>query len=75
MSEAARTYTVSDGVLVLTLEEAPEGGYTVTSPLDPQLVTEARTIAEAFENARDAMAALSASRAKLKVELGLTPTG
>ena len=33
------TYTVSDGDLVLTLQEAEEGGYIVTSPLDPELVT------------------------------------
>jgi predicted RNase H-like HicB family nuclease len=37
----------------------------VTSPLDPQLITEAETVAEAFENARDALAALAASRRKL----------
>ncbi len=60
-----RHYTVSDGRVVLTLEEAEEGGYVVTSPLDPQLITEAETIREAFENARDAMAALAASRRKL----------
>jgi antitoxin HicB len=58
-------YTVSDGELVLTLEALPQeegGGYGVTSPLEPQLVTEARTIEEAFEMARDAMAALRESR-------------
>jgi predicted RNase H-like HicB family nuclease len=37
----------------------------VTSPLDPQLITEAETIEEAFQNARDAFAALAASRRKL----------
>ncbi len=31
----AKRYTVSDGKLVLTLEEAEEGGYVVTSPMDP----------------------------------------
>jgi antitoxin HicB len=60
-----KQYTVSDGKLVLTLQEAEEGGYVVTSPLDPQLITEAETIEEAFENARDALAALAASRRKL----------
>ena len=60
-----KQYTVSDGKLVLTLREAEEGGYVVTSPLDPQLITEAETVAEAFENARDALAALAASRRKL----------
>ena len=65
MSETARSYTVSDGDLVLVLTEAEEGGYVVTSPMDPELITEAETIAEAFEMARDALAALRASRTKL----------
>jgi antitoxin HicB len=60
-----RRYTVSDGKLVLTLEEAEEGGYIVTSPLDPELITEAETVGEAFANARDALRALTQSRAKL----------
>lgn len=60
-----KRYTVSDGKLVLTLEEAAEGGYVVTSPLNPELVTEAESVAEAFANARDAMKALAESRAKL----------
>lgn len=50
---------------MLTLTPAEEGGYVVTSPLDPELVTEAETLAEAFEMARDALRALRASRAKL----------
>jgi predicted RNase H-like HicB family nuclease len=60
-----KTYTVSDGKLVLTLEPAKEGGFVVTSPLDPQLITEAETIPEAFLMARDALKALRQSRAKL----------
>ena len=60
-----KKYTVSDGRLVLTLAEAEEGGYVVTSPLDPELVTESETIAEAFANARDALRSLARSRAKL----------
>ena len=59
----AKKYTVSDGRLVLTLEEAVEGGFVVTSPLDPELVTEGKTVSECFEMARDAMKALRASRA------------
>jgi antitoxin HicB len=66
----AKRYTVSDGKLVLTVEEAEEGGYIVTSPLDPGLVTEAETISEAFENARDAMKALVRSRSKLLKQNG-----
>ena len=60
-----KLYTVSDGKIVLKLREAKEGGYVVTSPLDPQLITEADTVSEAFINARDALAALAASRRKL----------
>ncbi len=64
-----KQYTVSDGKVVLTLQEAEEGGYVVTSPLDPQLITEADTVKEAFENARDALAALAASRRMLVKKL------
>jgi antitoxin HicB len=60
-----KRYAVSDGKLVLNLEEAEEGGYIVTSPLNPELITQAETIAEAFANARDAAKALRQSRAKL----------
>ena len=38
----------------LTLEPQPEGGYTVTSPLLPELITEGDTIAECLANAEDA---------------------
>mgnify|MGYP001605106442 CR=1 FL=1 len=64
-----KRYTVTDGKLVLNIEAAPEGGYVVTSPMDPELITEAETIAEAFENARDAWKALARSRAKLMRQL------
>ena len=67
----AKRYTISDGKLVLTLEEADEGGYIVTSPLDPELITESETVSEAFANARDALKALRRSRAKLMKELPL----
>jgi antitoxin HicB len=60
-----KRYTVSDGRLVLNLEPAEEGGYVVTSPLDPELITEGETIEEAFANARDAALALKQSRVKL----------
>jgi antitoxin HicB len=63
--KAKKLYTVSDGKMVLTLEAAEEGGYVVTSPLNPELLTEAETLEEAFENARDAEKALRQSRAKL----------
>ncbi len=63
------SYTVSDGHLLLTLEAADEGGFVVTSPLDPELITEAETLSEAFANARDAVAALNESRTKLAMQL------
>ena len=67
--KSTRRYTISDGRLVLTLEPADEGGYVVTSPLDPELITEAESVEEAFENARDAALALKQSRAKLARQL------
>jgi len=67
-----KRYTVSDGKLMLYLEEADEGGYVVTSPIDPELITEAETIAEAFANARDAVKALKQSRARLMRNLTST---
>jgi antitoxin HicB len=67
-------YTVSDGKLVLNLEMAEEGGYIVTSPLDPELITEADTIDEAFGNARDAASALKQARRKLMRKLSTART-
>ena len=42
----------------LVLEPQPEGGYTVTSPALPELVTEGDSVAEALANAEDAFAAV-----------------
>jgi antitoxin HicB len=42
----------------LVLTPQPEGGYTVTSPLLPELVTEGDTAEEALENVKDALAAV-----------------
>jgi antitoxin HicB len=44
--------------LPLVFEPQPEGGYTVTSPLLPELLTEGDTVADALENVRDALAAV-----------------
>lgn len=68
MAKKPVRYTVSDGKLVLTLEVAEEGGYLVTSPFDPSLITEGDTLEEAFEMARDAAAALKAVRAKQRAK-------
>ncbi len=71
-----KRYTVSDGKLVLRLEAAEEGGYIVTSPFDPELITEAETIEEAFVNARDAAQALKQARANLARRLAASvPSG
>jgi predicted RNase H-like HicB family nuclease len=67
-------YTVSDGKLVLNLESAEEGGYIVTSPLDPELITQAETLEEAFANAHDAAQALKQARVKLLRRLSPSAT-
>ena len=67
-----KAFTVSDGKLVLRLESAEEGGYIVTSPLDPELITEAENLEEAFVMARDALQSLRQSRTKLLRKLSLT---
>jgi antitoxin HicB len=41
--------------LPLVFEPQPEGGYTVTCPLLPELITEGDTIAEALINVEDAL--------------------
>ena len=42
----------------LVMTPQPEGGYTVTSPVLPELVTEGDSVSDALENARDALAAV-----------------
>ena len=42
----------------LILTPQAEGGYTVTSPLLPELVTEGESISEALKNVSDALAAV-----------------
>ena len=67
--EEGKIYTVSDGELVLKLEVAEEGGFVVTSPTDPELITQAETVEEAFFMARDAAEALHACRVDLMREI------
>jgi antitoxin HicB len=43
----------------LVFAPQPEGGYTVTSPLLPELVTEGDTLEEAQANVRDAFEAVA----------------
>ena len=42
----------------LVLTPQAEGGYTATSPLLPELVTEGDSLVEALENVKDAFAAV-----------------
>lgn len=44
--------------LPLVFEPQPEGGYTVTSPLLPELLTEGDSLDDAMENVQDALAAV-----------------
>ena len=59
----AKRYHVSDGKLLLALTPDEDGWFTVTSPIDPAMITQARTIEEAFAMARDAFSLLAESRA------------
>lgn len=42
----------------LVLSPQPEGGFTVTSPVLPELLTEGDTISDALANVQDALAAV-----------------
>lgn len=44
--------------LPLVLAPQPEGGYTVTSPLCPELITEGDSAEQALLNIKDALAAV-----------------
>lgn len=44
--------------LPLVLEPQPEGGYTVTCPVLPNLITEADTLKDVIPNVTDALTAL-----------------
>ncbi|MGP0062340.1 MAG: type II toxin-antitoxin system HicB family antitoxin [Isosphaeraceae bacterium] len=44
--------------LPLVFEPQPEGGFTVTSPLLPELITEGDSVEDAMENVRDALQAV-----------------
>lgn len=46
----------------------PEGGYTITSPLIPELITEGDTLRDAIANVADAMEAVE----ELYADLGRT---
>jgi len=62
--------------LPLVLEPQPEGGYVVTCPVLPELITEGDTLDEAVANANDALMAIIEAYEDLKrpLPLVLQPT-
>jgi predicted RNase H-like HicB family nuclease len=56
-------YIVTDGELVLELEKEGKW-YSVTSPFNPAITTQGRTLEEAFEMARDVLALFAEDRAE-----------
>jgi antitoxin HicB len=57
--------------LPLVLDPQPEGGYVVTCPLVPELLTEGDTVQEALHNANDALEAVIEGYEDLGRPLGL----
>ncbi len=55
--------------LPLVLEPQPEGGYVVTCPFLPELITEGDTVQDALSNANDALAAILEAIKELKQPL------
>lgn len=58
---SASKYIVTDGDMVLQLEPDETGGYVVSCPFVQGCVTQAETLEEAFEMARDAAELLQES--------------
>jgi len=56
-----KKYTVTDGTLVLNLIPGEKGWFTVEAPFESGVITQAKSIEEAFENAYDARKALEDS--------------
>ena len=59
--------------LPLVFTPQPEGGYTVTSPILPELITEGDTLEEAFFNVRDAFAAVMEIYAEISLTHRIPP--
>jgi len=60
--------------LPLVLEPQPEGGYVVTCPLLPELISEGESMQSALQNANDALAALVEALKDLKKTFTSCPT-
>jgi antitoxin HicB len=52
--------------LPLVLDPQPEGGYVVTCPFLPELITEGDTVQEALQNANDALSSIIEALKELK---------
>ncbi|PIU89861.1 MAG: type II toxin-antitoxin system HicB family antitoxin, partial [Anaerolineae bacterium CG06_land_8_20_14_3_00_57_67] len=50
----------------LVLDRQPEGGYVVTCPFIPELITEGDNVSEAMQNANDALNAIIEAFRELK---------
>lgn len=62
-------YIVTDGELTLELERDEEvGGYSVTSPFNPDIITQGETLEEVFEMARDVIQMYKDYRAEQQSE-------
>lgn len=63
----------------LVFTPQPEGGYTVTSPVLPELITEGDTLEEAHANVRDAFEAVAELYAEqgrpLPASIAVPPSG
>jgi predicted RNase H-like HicB family nuclease len=57
-----KSFVASDGKIQIVLTPCEEGGYLVTSHLDPALITQAESLEEAFENAHDCIKELAIAR-------------
>jgi len=67
-----KTYLVTDGKLVLEVTPVEKGWLTVRAPFHEAVITQARSIPEAFEMARDAMHELKEAAKDSRVELAKT---
>jgi len=68
MAKKATAFAVTDGKLVLRLEPVDEGGYVVTSPFHPDVLPQADSLEEAFDNARDVIALFEADRKAIRAK-------
>ncbi len=68
-----KTYLVTDGKLVLEVTPVEKGWLTVRAPFHEAVITQARSIPEAFEMARDAMHELKEAAKESRAELEKSP--